>query len=320
MVFLPKQAEAKIKNGGDLAYEEAICLAEEADFEELLAAADEIRYLATGNKMDLCSIMNAKSGRCSENCKFCAQSGHYRTQAAEYPLVDSGRALQLAKENEARGVRRFSLVTSGKMLTEAEFERIIEIYKVLSRETQLRLCASLGCIGYERAVRLKEAGVSRYHHNVETGSDYYGRICDTHSYQERVETIENVKKARLEVCSGGILGLGEDMTQRVRMAFEIKAMGIKSVPLNILNPIPGTPLQDAPTLQPEEILRSMAIFRLIIPDAVIRYAGGRNALAAFQKRGLKAGINGMMVGDYLTTTGSKLEEDLMMIEEQGFEV
>jgi biotin synthase len=285
----------------------------------LLAAADEMRYAATGNKLDLCSIMNAKSGRCSENCKFCAQSGHYRTKTAEYPLVDAGRVLQLAKANEARGVRRFSLVTSGKMLTEAEFERIIKMYKVLRRETQLQLCASLGSIGYEAAVRLKEAGVSRYHHNVETSSDYYNRICDTHSYQERIGTIGNVKKARLEVCSGGILGLGEDMRQRIRMALEIKAMGITSVPLNILHPIPGTPLQNVPVLQPEEALRSMAIFRLILPNAVIRYAGGRKALGKFQKKGLKAGINGMMVGDYLTTAGREIEEDLTMMQEAGFD-
>lgn len=317
---LLEKVTEKILAGGEISFAEAVSLAQIADLNELLPAADRIRNRFTGNKIDLCTIMNAKSGKCSENCKFCAQSGHYATKVCEYPLVNVEQALALAKENEAEGVHRFSLVTSGKVLSGKDFDKIIEIFKVLKQETKLQLCASLGCITYEQAVQLKEAGLSRYHHNVETSSDYYGKICDTHTYQDRIATIKNVFQAGLEVCCGGIIGLGEDLPQRIRMAFEIKALGANSIPVNILNPIPGTPLARMPKLPPEEILRSIAVFRLILPRATLRYAGGRSNLGEFQKTGFKAGINAMMVGNYLTTTGKKIAEDLAIIKELGFEV
>jgi biotin synthase len=311
----------KILDGGAISFDEAVSIVQTADLAELLDAADKIRNHFTGNKIDLCTIMNAKSGRCSENCKFCAQSGHYATRVAEYPLVNVEQALALAKENEAEGVHRFGLVTSGKVISADDVDKIVAILKVLKQETNLKLDASLGCITYEQAVRLKAAGLSRYHHNVETSSDYYDKICDTHTYQDRIATIKNVSRAGLEVCCGGIIGMGEDMTQRIQMAFEIKALGeISSIPLNILNPIPGTPLANNQKLPPEEILRSIAMFRFVLPEAAIRYAGGRSILGEFQKTGFQAGINAMLVGNYLTTTGNKIAEDLVMLRNLGYEV
>jgi biotin synthase len=319
MENLLQSVEDKVLNGGEIFFAEAVSLVQTAGPEELYQAADRIRFKFKGNRIDLCTIMNAKSGKCSENCKFCAQSGHYVTNVAEYPLVDIEQSIALAKKNEAQGVHRFGLVTSGKVVSIGDFEKIIDMIKKLKQETHLEVCASLGCITCEQAVRLKEAGLSRYHHNVETCSDFYDKICDTHTYQDRLDTIKAVSQAGLSACCGGIIGLGEDMAQRIKMAFEIKALGVKSVPINILNPIPGTPLEKLNRLQPEEILRTIAIFRFILPDAVIRYAGGRIALGEFQKTGLKAGINGAMVGDFLTTTGNKIADDLTMFNEAGFE-
>ncbi len=320
MTSLLQDVEEKIYHNGTISFSEAISLAQTDSLEKLLNAADRIRSKFKGNKIGLCTIMNAKSGKCSENCKFCAQSGHYVTDAVEYTLVDVQQSIALAKENEAQGVHRFGLVTSGKVISAKDFEKIIEIIKGLKQETHLQLCASLGCITYEQAAWLKEAGLSRYHHNVETSSDYYEKICNTHTYLDRINTIKSVLRAGMEVCCGGIIGLGENMTQRIRMAFEIKALGVNSVPINILNPISGTPLENMDRLQPEEILRSIAIFRFILPEAAIRYAGGRVALGEFQKNGLKAGINAVMVGNYLTTTGNKIADDLKMIKELGFEI
>ena len=264
--------------------------------------------------------MNAKSGGCSENCKYCAQSGHYNTGITEYPLVSVEETLKLAKENEACGVKRFSLVTSGRTISEEDFEKLLEIFKVLKQKTKLDLCASLGCIPYNYAVGLKKAGLTMYHHNVETSSDYFDKICDTHSYQDRVDTIKNVAAAGLKVCSGGIIGMGESMQQRMRMVFEVRELGVKSVPVNILAPLKGTPMENVQRFGPIEVLKTFAIFRFIIPDASIRYAGGRGSLSDFQKIGFKAGIDGMMIGNYLTTTGNEICDDLKMIGELGLEI
>ena len=312
--------EKKVLDGKYICFDEATELAQIEDMEDLFAAADRIRERFKGKKADLCSIMNAKSGRCSENCKYCAQSGYYNTGITDYPLVSLEDALKLANENEACGVKRFSLVTSGRAVSEEDLEKLIEIFKGLKKETGLNLCASLGCIPYRHALKLKEAGVEMYHHNVETSSDYFDKICNTHSYQDRVDTIKNAISAGLEVCSGGIIGMGESLQQRIRMVFEIRELGVKSIPVNILSPIKGTPMENVQKLVPEEVLRTFAIFRFIVPDASIRYAGGRGSLENFQIEGLKAGIDGVMVGNYLTTTGNEIYEDLKMIEELGWEI
>lgn len=315
-----KAMEEKVMNGQPISFEEAIMLMQTDDVERLFTAANRIREKFKGNKVDLCTIMNAKSGKCSENCKYCAQSGHYHTGVPEYPLVSIEEAIKMAKENEKDGAHRFSLVTSGRDLSGEDFDKVIEIYKVLKRETKLQLCASHGIISYEQAVRLREAGVTMYHHNIETSRDYFDKICDTHSYQDRIDTIKNVMAAGLDVCCGGIIGMGESMEDRIKMALEIRGLGVKSIPVNVLNPIKGTPLENAERLTPIEILKTMAVFRFIIPDGFIRYAGGRNVLGELQRLGFKAGVNAALVGNYLTTVGNVISEDIRMIKEEGLEV
>lgn len=312
--------ENKLKRGYTITYEEAVNLIEsEVPDDELFSLADRICKEHKGYKVDLCSIINAKSGSCSENCKYCAQSAHYNTDIQSYPLIGIEDVLEMAKENEKEGVNRFSIVTSGGSLEEKDFQKILEMLRVLKKETGLKLCASLGSITYMQAILLKQAGLSIYHHNIETCREYYSEICDTHTYDDRIVTVKNAMKAGLEVCCGGIVGMGESMEQRIKMAFEIRELGMKSIPLNILNPVKGTPLENTRGLKPVEVLRTISFFRLIIPYADIRYAGGRISLGKHQAQGFKAGINAMMVGNYLTTTGNKIIDDLKMIRSMGLE-
>lgn len=316
-----KHIENKLRNGNLIDFEEAIELSEDMlENEELFNLADKICKKHMENKVDLCSIINAKSGKCSENCKYCAQSGHYNTGVPSYPLIDMQDVLASAKENENEGVHRFSIVTSGGSLTNNDFEKVLEMIVALRAETNLKLCASLGSISYDRALRLKEAGLSYYHHNIETCQEYYANICDTHTYDDRIQTIKNAIKAGLEVCCGGIIGMGESMEQRIKMAFEIREMGITSIPINILSPIKGTPLEHIEKIEPMEVLKTISLFRLITPYASIRYAGGRKALGELQQKGFMAGINAAMVGNYLTTVGNTISDDVKMIREIGLEI
>lgn len=311
----------KLSKGKLINFEEAMILTEDSiEYEELFFFADELCKKNMGYSIDLCSIINAKSGKCSENCKYCAQSSYYNTNVQSYPLAALDEVLNLARENEKQGVQRFSIVTSGKCPTQDDFENILEMISVLKKETSLKLCASLGSITYEQALSLKQVGLSMYHHNIETCSEYYNEICDTHTYEDRIYTIRNAIKAGIEVCCGGIIGMGESMEQRIRMAFEIRELGIKSVPINILNPVKGTPLENAKKLQPFEILKTISLFRIIIPYASIRYAGGRMFLGEYQSKGFNAGINAMMVGNYLTTVGNKISDDLEMIQSMGLRI
>lgn len=318
-----KSIVEKILAGGSLSYEEACRLAEtgERDLPELLAAANRVREKFAGNKVDLCAIINAKSGNCSEDCKYCAQSAHHNCEVDVYDLLPLEEILQRAKEVEREGVRRFSLVTSGKGINDRDFAKVIEIYKVLRRETSLHLCASLGIIDYDRAMALKEAGVTMYHHNLETAKSYFDKICTTHTYEDRVSTIMAAKRAGLKVCSGGIISMGETMEQRIEMAFALKELDVASVPINILNPIPGTALAGMKVIPPMEILKTIALFRLILPDKLIRFAGGREqALRDLQSLGYFAGINASLVGSYLTTKGRTIVDDKQLIADMGLEI
>lgn len=312
--------EKKIYEGERVNFEEALLLSKVENIEELFRAADRIRNRFNGRKVDLCSIMNAKSGRCSEDCKYCAQSAHYHTNVEEYRLVDEKEALKLAVENEKEGVNRFSLVTSGRGLQGKDFKKAVGIYKSLKENVKIKLCASLGIIGYKELVELKKTGISMYHHNLETSRDYYKKICTTHTYDERIETINNAKKAGLKVCSGGIIGMGETMEDRIKLALELQNLEIHSIPVNLLNPIKGTPLENTPPLAQEEILKTIAIFRFINPNAYIRLAGGRNLLDGFGENCFKVGANATITGNYLTTSGNKIAEDIRMIENLGLEV
>ncbi|MCT4595739.1 MAG: biotin synthase BioB [Anaeromicrobium sp.] len=311
-----------ILDGGEITREEALKLANIQDEETctvLFESANEIRENLVGDRVDLCTIMNVKSGKCSEDCRYCAQSSHYKTGVETYSLLDSDKIIERAKEMESEGVDRFSLVSSGRDIKE-DLEGLLEIYDKLVGSTDLHICASHGILKEEDAKKLKEKGVIRYHHNLETSREYYKEICTTHTYEDRIETIKNVQKTGMEVCCGGIFGMGESQEDRIDMAFEIKNLGIKSVPINILNPVKGTPMEENYILLPVEILKIIALYRFILPDATIRYAGGRKALGEKDKDGFLSGVNGALTGNYLTTTGKNVSEDIEMIKSVGLKL
>ncbi|EKD38017.1 MAG: hypothetical protein ACD_75C00899G0002 [uncultured bacterium] len=311
---------AQILSGRDLQFDQALELAATADPAELYQAADELREKLHKNSLDLCSIVNAKSGKCGEDCKFCAQSAHYDVEVVSYDVVDIARAVQLAKENERYGVQRFSLVTAGRSVSEQHLEEFRAIYKQLREETSLSFCASMGFLTREKALKLKEMGVTRYHCNLETARSYFPSVCTTHTWDEKVATIKIARDAGLEVCSGGIIGMGESLAQRLELAFELRELGILSIPLNILTPIKDTPFAHLQPLSVGEVLTCVAMFRLINPPAVIRLAGGRNLLGREQSKCFTAGANGAIVGNYLTTVGNTLGEDIAIFKALGFDL
>jgi len=308
----------RILDGYQISNTEALRISSTAEPETLYESANKIRENFNGSNFDLCSILNIKSGKCSENCRFCAQSIHFDTEAKAYDILPQNEVIEYARKCENNGIKRLSLVSSGKNLTEKNLEKLIPLYKKISSETSLKLCASHGLITIDQAERLKDAGVNTYHHNLEAGKNYFHEICTTHSYEDRINTIKNAIKGGLEICSGGIIGLGETMENRIEMALEIRSLGIKSIPVNILNPIKGTPLEEIIPLKPQEILRTIAVYRFILPDAFIRYAGGRKSLGSDQVKGLNAGINAAITGDYLTTTGNNITDDKKKIASAGF--
>ncbi|MFT8316230.1 MAG: biotin synthase BioB [Clostridium sp.] len=312
--------EEKINSGELINYEEALELSKTEDLKSLIKAADRIRDKFNGKVVDICSIMNAKSGKCTEDCKYCAQSAHYKTNVQEYGLVDTREAVELAKENEREGVNRFSLVTSGRALTGKEFKKAVKIYSTLRDEVKMDLCASLGIINREQLEELKAVGITMYHHNLETSRDYYKDICTTHSYEERIDTIKAAKAAGLRVCSGGIIGMGETMEDRIEMAMDLQKLQVYSIPVNVLSPVKGTPLENAKRLTDEEILRTIAVFRFINPKSQIRLAGGRSLISKDGQDCLRAGANATISGNYLTTVGNKIVDDIKMIKDVGMEI
>lgn len=315
-----KDLEEKIINGYDIRFKEAVKLYKTDNVQDLFNLANNIRKAYCSNKAELCTIMNAKSGKCSEDCKYCAQSIHYNTDIEVYPLINKDEALKLAYNNMKKGANRFSLVTSGKGLDGNDFDKVLNIYRYLKDNLDIKLCASHGILSYEKLLMLKQAGVTRYHHNIETSKDYFNKICSTHTYEDRINTIKNAQKAGIDVCSGGILGLGESIEDRFNMAFELKKLNIKSIPLNILTPIKGTPLENINRIDQFDVLKTISIFRLINKDAYIRYAGGRNNIINIQEKGLNSGINSALTGDYLTTTGNGIYKDKEMFLNNGFEL
>lgn len=310
----------KILAGGELDFDEAVSLATTTKPARLYREADTLRRVIHKNTLDLCSIVNAKAGKCSEDCRFCAQSAHYDVEVASYDLVNPAEAISLARENEASGVQRFSLVTAGREVSEQNLAEFKKIYKELQAKTRMSFCASMGFLTAEKAITLKEMGVSRYHSNLETSRSFFPQVCTSHTWDEKVATIKIAQDAGLEVCSGGILGLGECLEQRLELAFELRELGILSVPLNILNPIKDTPFESLKPLSVAEVLTCVAMFRFILPNAVIRLAGGRHLLGDEQGKCFTSGANGAIVGNYLTTLGNSLSEDVEMFEELGFAV
>ena len=309
----------KVLNGGMLNKEEILKIQNE-DLNQLMKGADEIRRKLCGNKFSLCTIINGKSGRCSENCRYCAQSVHFRTYAKEYGLLDSDTVLKSAESNCSQGVHRFSIVTSGRKLTSKEVDEVADIYNSINDECSIELCASHGLLSYEELKKLKEAGVTRYHNNLETSRRYFPNICTTHTYDEKIATIKNAMKAGLQVCSGGIIGMGESMEDRVDMAFTLRELNVNSVPINILNPIKGTPLENMKHISYDEVLRTVALFRFIMPKTQIRLAGGRALLDDKWKIVFQSGVNAAISGDLLTTSGIKTSDDIDLVKGLGFEV
>lgn len=290
------------------------------NLKELCDAANEIREYFCGNSFDLCTIINGKSGRCSENCKYCAQSSYYKVNIEEYPLVSGDKLLDNAIYNCNKGVLRYSVVTSGRNLSDAEIDNICESYKNISKNCSISLCASHGLLSYEQFKKLKHSGVKRYHNNLETSKRNFHNICTTHTYEDKIAAIKNAQRAGLEVCSGGIMGLGETMEDRIDMAFELRNLKIKSIPINVLNPIKGTAFENQFLLGIDELRRIVAIYRFIIPFAAIRLAGGRGLLCDKGESVFMSGANAAISGDMLTTSGISIKDDINMIRNLGFEV
>ncbi len=313
-----KKCIEHIKNGENIDFDLAYELATGTNSGELFEAADHLRQYLHGNGFDLCSIINAKSGKCSEDCRFCAQSSHYEADIENYDFVDTEEALLQAKDNEQVGIGRFSLVTAGRELEIEELEEFGEIYNKLKERTKLKLCASMGMLSREKAELLKSYGVERYHCNLETCKSFFPQVCTTHTWDEKVETIKIAQEVGLDVCSGGIIGMGETLEHRLELAFELRDLNILSIPVNVLTPIANTPFADLKPISLSEILTCIAVFRFINPHAVVRLAGGRNQMGDDQYKSFTAGANGAIVGNYLTTAGNDLENDLKNIAESGF--
>ena len=299
---------------------ELINLSDEHLF-DILFFSDKIRKKYKGNRVNLCSIVNAKSGRCPEDCAFCAQSAYFKTDIEEYPLLNQEEILNRAQSAKEVGAHEFSIVTSGKALRGDELNRVTKFISTLKENNSIIRCASLGILNKETALSLKEAGLQNYHHNLETSKSFFNNICTTHSYDENFETIKIAKEAGLFVCCGGIIGMGETKEQRVELAFALRELDVDSVPINFLNPIKATGLEDRPLMEPMEALKTIALFRFILPKKEIIICGGREVtLRDLQPMMFMAGASGILIGDYLTTKGSKPEEDLQMIKDLGLEI
>ncbi len=296
---------------------EAFLRLPESSTPDMLSVAGAVRA-ARSPAFFNCGILNAKSGRCPENCAFCAQSAHHETGAPVYPFVSQEVILQKAAEAARHGVRRFSLVVSGTMLDEKDVEPLCRAVERIIEETGMSVCGSLGILTPERAACYREAGVTRYHHNLETAESFFPNICTTHAYERDVESLRAARAAGMEVCSGGIIGLGESREQRAELAWTLAELGVDSVPINFLNAIPGTRLEHMPRLAPQEALRTIALFRIMHPGRDILIAGGRShVLGEWQSWLYAAGANGLMIGDYLTTSGAAFEADLAMMRTLG---
>ena len=310
--------KSKIISGGEITISEAVEISKTKEIDFLCKSANEIRQHFTGDFLDLCSITNARSGKCPENCKWCSQSAFHKTDIEVYDLIDKEEALKQARNNHQKGVHKFSLVTSGKTVSDATLDKLLEIYIDIKKEMDIHLCASMGLLNKTQLQKLKDVGIVHYHCNLETAPSFFSELCSTHTIDEKLETIKQAKEVGLEICSGGIVGMGETMEQRIELAFELRKIGAKSIPLNFLNPIKGTELENAKPLTDDEVMLTIALFRFINPDAQIRFAGGRNMISHLEEKALHAGINASLVGDLLTTVGKNIDEDLETFKKLGF--
>jgi len=309
----------RIASGGSADFSEVLSLAVNLPKPEFYGLANRIREFFLGNFVETCSIMNARSGLCSEDCKWCAQSGHYKTGVDTYGYVSQSAAVNEAKKAAENRVRRFSLVTSGKTVSDANVERLARAFEAMGKVGGIELCGSFGLLSKVQLQRLKEAGLTRYHCNLEAAPSFFPNLCSTHTIEEKLETISHARDLGIEICSGGIIGMGETLEQRIELAFAIGRTGAVSVPVNILQPIKGTPLEKQLPLSEDEILTAFAVFRIVNPKAHIRFAGGRSSIRAKQELALRAGVSAMLVGDMLTTVGSNIQQDYEMLARLGYE-
>jgi biotin synthase len=287
----------------------------------LVACAAKVRQRFKAGKVFTCAITNAKSGRCSQDCAFCAQSAHHRTNAKIYPLLETQQLVDSALAAREEGATNFSMVTSGHMLSLEEMDRICRTAAEIQGKTDLTVCASLGELDRDMAIQLKQSGVTNYHHNLETAQSFFPQICTTHEYEEDIQTIRTAAAAGLRVCSGGILGLGESWAQRIELSETLRKLDVDSIPLNFLNPIPGTRLANQPVVKPLDALKAIAIFRMMNPATDITICGGREiTLKDMQSWVFMAGANGLMIGNYLTTQGRSAAMDREMIADMGLSI
>ena len=287
--------------------------------EELTDAANKIRSELCGSNVDLCTIINGRSGRCTENCKFCAQSVHNKTGINEYPMLDSPEIIEACSKNYNNGAHRFSIVTAGRALSGEEFDKAAAAYRKMHEMfPDMILCASHGLLKKEQFEELVLCGVRMYHANIETSREFFPHICSSHSFDDKLKCIAMAKSAGLEVCSGGIIGMGETWNDRISMALTLAELDIKSIPINVLVPIKGTPLEKSDRLSQEDILRTIAIFRFINPQAYVRMAAGRKNMAESGKEAFLSGANAALTGDMLTTSGSSTAKDIEMLRQCGF--
>lgn len=291
------------------------------DYDALCEGADKIRKHFVGDKVDLCSIVNGRSGKCPEDCKYCAQSAHYHTDCNVYDFLSEEELLEACKLNEREGVDRFSIVTAGRNLSGEEFEKALSAFKRMKEECDIELCASMGFLNREQFRRLKEIGVDRYHHNIETSKRFFSHICTTHTYEQKFATLNVLKEEGMRICSGGIIGMGETWEDRIDMAVSLSEVGVDSIPLNALMPIKGTPLEKQERLTEEDIVRTVAIFRYINPTAHIRLAAGRALMENDGKKAFESGASATITGNMLTTVAkATIQSDREMLSLMGREI
>lgn len=285
------------------------------DLDELLKLSSKyVKY-----EIEFCSLINARNGKCSQNCKYCAQSSHYRTHIDSYPLVKIEEVRKAALDAKSHKASRFAIVTSGKTPDESDFDKMLEMIKEINKIEGLNSCASIGILNEEQAKKLAQSGLKRFHHNINTAKSYYPEVCTTHTWQDRLDTCKLVKKYGMELCCGVILGMGESVEQRVEMALELAEIQPNSIPINILMPIPETPFENyLDKIDEENVLRTLAIFKIANPNSILRFCGGRMRLSEEnQRKALNTCVEGIMVGNYLTTIGKNPDDDIKTVEELG---
>lgn len=309
----------KILAGEDITDDEVLALSDQAGNNDLRKAAMEITTKLVSKDFDTCSIINARSGRCPEDCKWCAQSAHYNTDCKAYDFVDEALCMREARRNKESGIKRFSLVTSGKAVSGPHLDKICHILQKVKQEVGIYTCASLGLLNREELMQLWHSGVRRYHCNLECAPSYFGKLCTTHTIEDKIRTIETARDIGFEICSGGIIGMGESARQRAELAVALRRVSPHSIPVNILTPIKGTPLENVKAISADEIIDALAIFRFAHPKAQIRFAGGRSRLnRAQQLEAMAVAVNGGVVGNLLTTVGSTVDDDKKLINDSPY--